>query len=92
MGVEPTESGFADRRHAMWLQRRDDECPCQESNLVYDLRRVACFRYTSRTICIACDASTRTRTRNVPLEAGNDLRFTIEAAAASPLQRVDERK
>ena len=23
--------------------------PCQESNLVYDLRRVACFRYTSRT-------------------------------------------
>src|SRR6185437_11025498 len=28
---------------------------------------------------VLCDASTRTRTRNVPLEAGNDLRFTIEA-------------
>jgi hypothetical protein len=25
-----------------------NQCPCQKSNLVYDLRRVACFHYTSR--------------------------------------------
>lgn len=25
------------------------KCPCQESNLVYDLRRVACFRHTPET-------------------------------------------
>lgn len=25
------------------------ECPCQESNLVYDFRKVECLRYTSRT-------------------------------------------
>ncbi len=36
------------------------QCPCQESNLVYDLRRVACFRYTSRTI------STHPRNRTLP--------------------------
>ena len=26
------------------------QCPCQESNLVYDLRRVACVHHTPRTI------------------------------------------
>ena len=32
------------------LQRVNlEKCPCQESNLVHDLRRVACLRHTPRT-------------------------------------------
>ena len=33
-------------RLAVWLER---QCPRQESNLAYDLRRVACLRHTPRT-------------------------------------------
>ena len=42
MGVEPTQSCFAGSRLTVWLQRHVIQRPRQESNLVYDLRRVAC--------------------------------------------------
>ena len=47
VGVEPTSSRFAGGRPAVRLQRR--ECPRQESNLAFDLRRVACLRHTPGT-------------------------------------------
>ena len=39
-GIEPTSSCFAGSRRTVWLQRH--ECPCQELNLIFDLRGVAC--------------------------------------------------
>ncbi len=42
MGVEPTKNCFAGSRLTVWLQRHVIQCPRQESNLVLDLRRVAC--------------------------------------------------
>ncbi len=48
----------------LWLWALDSPlltpCPCQESNLVYDLRKVACFQYTSRT------NNTHPRSRTLP--------------------------
>ena len=41
VGFEPTKSCFAGSRRTVWL-RRHHQCPCQESNLVLDLRGVAC--------------------------------------------------
>src|SRR5688572_14914588 len=58
VGVEPTRSCFAGSRHTVWHQRqvgsaleaeRNQKCPCQESNLVYELRRLACLHHTPRT-------------------------------------------
>ena len=51
VGVEPTSSCFAGSRRAVWLQRRS-KCPRQESNLVFDLRRVACESGTLRGQCL----------------------------------------
>jgi len=43
VGVEPTHtSALAERRQSLWPQRLHIQCPRQESNLVCNLRRVAC--------------------------------------------------
>ena len=48
MGVEPTWNCFAGSRRPVWLQRQIVKCPRQESNLIFDLRRVACESTTLR--------------------------------------------
>ena len=48
-GVEPTWNCFAGSRLTVWLQRHVIQYPRQESNLVLDLRRVACDPQHSRT-------------------------------------------
>ena len=50
MGVEPTWNCFAGSRLTVWLQRHVIQCPRQESNLVLDLRRVACDPQHSENI------------------------------------------
>ncbi len=55
------------------------ECPCQESNLVYDLRRVACVHHTPRTSFIARANSIlelmRHRASKYPAEESNLARL-----------------
>ena len=60
MGVEPTQSCFAGSRRAVWLQRQVVECLRQESNLVFDLRRVACDPQHSEDILSSAPPRNRT--------------------------------
>lgn len=46
----PLQNRFAGGCRAVWLQRQVIQCPRQESNLVYDLRRVACSSVTLRRL------------------------------------------
>ena len=68
VGVEPTSSCFAGSRLAVWLQRHV-KCPRQESNLVLDLRRVACESGTLRGQCCShVSTSPRSRTPSCRFE------------------------
>jgi hypothetical protein len=53
------------------------KCPRQESNLVFDLRRVACIRHTPRTIITSTPP--RNRTSSCSFERCRALRHTRKA-------------
>ncbi len=60
VGIEPTQSCFAGSRLTVWLQRQVIQCPRQESNLVFDLRRVACDPQHSEDILSSAPPRNRT--------------------------------
>ena len=45
------------------------QCPCQESNLIYDLRRVACIHHTPRTISYSSFNAIATTNHKTPVIA-----------------------
>src|SRR5262249_4632883 len=60
VGIEPTSAGL--QPAASPSGSSVDQCPRQESNLVRDLRTVACFRHTPRTVSIPTWIRTRAQT------------------------------
>jgi hypothetical protein len=79
VGVEPTWNGFADHRLSNRLRRPwvgvVRQRPRQESNLVCDLRKVACLHHTPRTIR-AYSILARSRTEFENLGQSHVIRYT----------------
>ena len=86
---------------AVWLQRHV-KCPRQESNLVFDLRRVACESGTPRGQCFYASTSPRSRTSSCRFEVcrahpshsqGISIEYEIRHLIAYPVsQRLESRR
>ena len=67
---------------AVWLQRHVIQCPRQESNLVFDLRRVACKSATLRGH-VSFSAPPRNRTPSCRFEVCRAIRHTRRASVST---------
>ena len=66
------------------LAPASSKCPRQESNLVFDLRRVACESGTPRGQCLSFSTPPRSRTPSCRFEVCRALRHTRKAQVARP--------
>ena len=81
--IELAQSRFAGGRRTGWLQRQQiNKCPCQESDLGLDLRRVACkIHHTPRT---KPRSSTSPRNRTSSCSSENCRASSTLARQSSP--------
>ena len=77
-GSNPLHNRFAGGCLAVWLQRHVIQCPRQESNLVLDLRRVACDPQHSENV-FRFSAPPRNRTSSGSFEDCHAIRHTHRA-------------